>query len=432
VTVINIRRFYSLLCSLISLVIFSDGLVNTALATNLLQEQIKELLASDSSPHDDYGIIVALSVDTAVIGVPFDNTKSFNSGSAYIYTRSNGAWALQQQLLASDSAPGDQYGWSVALQGDTVLIGARFDDDKGFNSGSAYVYTRNAGVWTEQQKLTANDGAVNDQYGITISLAGDTVAIGAPFDDDNGFDSGSAYVYSLNAGMWTLQQKLTTSDGAPGDQYGWSVALEGDSALIGARFDDDKGFNSGSAYLYNLDAGAWVMKQKLIAADGAVNDQFGWSVALDDDTAVIGARFNDDTGINSGSAYVYTRSVGGWGLQQNLTASDGAPGNQYSWAVALDGDTVIIGAPFDNDQDRLSGSCYVYTRNADVWSEKQKLTANIEVLGERYGMSVALEGNTMVVGSCLDYERGSLSGLTYINTTCVPLLHESTNLSGSD
>jgi len=432
VTVINIRRFYLLLCTLISLVIFSAGLVNTALATNLLQKQIKELLASDSSPRDIYGIIVALSVDTAVIGVPFDNTKSFNSGSAYIYTRNNGAWALQQQLLASDSAPGDQYGWSVALQGDTVLIGARFDDDKGFNSGSAYVYTRNAGVWTEQQKLTANDGAVNDQYGITISLAGDTVAIGAPFDDDNGFDSGSAYVYSLNAGVWILQQKLTTSDGAPGDQYGWSVALEGDSALIGARFDDDKGFNSGSAYLYNLDAGAWVMKQKLIAADGAVNDQFGWSVALDDDTAVIGARFDDDTGINSGSAYVYTRSDGEWGLQQNLTASDGAPGNQYSWAVALDGDTVIIGAPFDNDQDRLSGSCYVYTRNADVWSEKQKLTASIEVLGERYGMSVALEGNTMVVGSCLDYQRGSLSGFTYINTTCVPLLHETTNLSGSD
>lgn len=406
----------------------SGSLVGAVLPDNQLQSQIKELLASDSSPHDNYGIIVTLSGDTAVIGIPFDNSRSFNAGSAYIYTRHKGAWIQQQHLTAKDSAPGDQFGWSIALQGNTVLIGSRLDDDKGFNSGSVYVYTRHAGLWIEQQKLTAIDGSANDQYGLTLSLADNTAVIGAPFDDDNGFDSGSAYIYTLKAEEWTLQQKLTATDAASGDQYGWSVALDGNSALIGARFDDDKGFNSGSAYLYSLDAEAWLLKQKLTAADGSDNDQFSWSVALDNNTAVIGARFDDDMGINSGSAYVFTRSGDSWGLQEKLTASDGAPGNQYSWSIALQGDTVIIGNPFDDNKYRLSGSTYVYTRNVDLWSEIQKMTASKELLGDRYGISVALEGNTMLVGACLNYEKGWLAGSPYVNTPCVPLLHETTNL----
>jgi len=447
VAAINFRCFYSLLCSLASLIIFSAGLVSTAYSKNLLPMQLKELHASDSAPHDNYGIIVALSTDTAVIGTPFDNSHSFNAGSVYVYTRSHRTWTLQQKLIASDSAPGDQFGWSLALQSNTLLIGARFDDDRGYNSGSVYVYIRNGDVWIEQQKLSASDGSVNDQYGHSIALAGNRAIIGAPLDDnhlshdpgfaqdsDYSFDAGSAYVYRDNAGTWTFQQKLIANDGSPGDQFGWSVALQGDSALIGARFDDDKAFNSGSAYLFNVNLQAeahenkqeWRLKQKLTATEGETNDQFGWSVALDGDTAVIGARFDDDKGVNSGSADIYTRSAGTWIKQQHITASNGKSGNQYSWAIALHNNTLIIGAPFDNAEGPLSGYSYIYTHNAGVWQEKQILSSGIDVLGERYGISVALQGNDMLVGACLNHETNSLPGSFYARTTCVPFVHVTT------
>jgi FG-GAP repeat len=428
VAIINIQRSFLLLSTIISLAIFLAGLVIPAQAKTRLPMQLTELLESDSAPHDNYGIVVALSSDTAVIGVPFESSRIFNAGSAYVYRHSNGAWSLQQKLQASDSAPGDQYGWSIALQGGTLLIGARFDDDRGFNSGSIYAYTLTDGIWVERQKFSAPDGAVNDQYGSAISLDGDLAFIGTPFDDDNGFESGSVYIYERTAGLWAVERKITAHDGEPGDQFGWSVALSAGSALIGARFDDDEAFNSGSAYLYNRTAQTWHMKQKFTASDAAVNDQFGWTVALDDKTAVIGARFNDDMGINSGSAYVYTLIDKVWSQHQKLTASDGESGNQYSWAIALDGDKLIIGAPFDNYDEALSGSCYVYSRSDHGWSEQQKLTANIEVLAARYGISVALEGDTTLIGACLEQQRGALSESPPINTTCVPLIHETTNL----
>ncbi len=425
---INIQRCFLRLSTTISLAILLVGLVAPAQAKTRLPMQLTELLESDSAPHDNYGIVVALSTDTAVIGIPFDSSRTFNAGSAYVYKHHNGTWSLQQKLQASDSAPGDQYGWSIALQRDTLLIGSRFDDDRGFNSGSIYAYTRIDGLWIEQQKLSALDGAINDQFGFTMALDGDLAFIGAPLDDDNGFESGSAYIYKRIAGLWTADKKITAHDGESGDQFGWSVALSAGNALIGARFDDDKAFNSGSAYLYTRTSQTWHMKQKLTASDAAVNDQFGWTVALDDKTAVIGARFNDEMGINAGSAYVYTLNDKVWRQQQKLTASDGESGNQYSWAIALDGDKLVIGAPFDNYDDALSGSCYVYYRSEKGWREQQKMTANIDVLAARYCISVALQGDTTLIGACQAQQRSVLSESAAINTTCVPLIHETTNL----
>ena len=175
-------------------------LMGAAYALTPTQIERKPILTSaDSAPFDDYGISVALAGDIAMIGVPFDNGKGFNSGSVYLYTRSDGVWTLQQKLTASDAAPGDQYGWSVALEGDTAVVGARFDDEEGFNSGSVYIYTHSDGVWNEQQKLTASDGAEKDQYGTSVALAVDTVLIGSPFSDDNGTNSGIKTLFVVKA-----------------------------------------------------------------------------------------------------------------------------------------------------------------------------------------------------------------------------------------
>ena len=236
-----------------------------------------------------------------------------------------------QKILAGDAAAGDRFGYSVSVDGDTAVVGAVFDDDGAPNSGSAYVYVRDSGgTWSEQEKRTASDAAAGDLFGFSVSVDGDIAMVGALRNDDSGSESGSAYVYVRDSGgTWSEQEKLTASDAATGDQFGYSVAVDGDTAVVGAVFDDDGGNTSGSAYVYVRDSGGtWSEQAKLTAGDAAADDLFGYSVSVDGDTAVVGARSNDDgDAIDSGSAYVYVRDSGGtWSEQGKLTASDAATG----------------------------------------------------------------------------------------------------------
>ncbi|GMV84090.1 MAG: hypothetical protein AMXMBFR7_52740 [Planctomycetota bacterium] len=205
-------------------------------------------------------------------------------------------------MTASDAAAFDWFGWSVALSGDTALMGAPHDDDGVGDSGSAYIFVRNAGVWSQQAKLTASDAAASDLFGHSVSVSGDTALIGAYKDDDGGTDSGSAYVFVRNAGAWSQQAKLTAWDPAADDRFGWSVALCEDTALVGAYLDDDGGSASGAAYVFVHSAGAWSQQAKLTAMDAAPSDNFGWSVAITGDTALVGAYLDDDGGSASGGA----------------------------------------------------------------------------------------------------------------------------------
>src|SRR6185503_19688910 len=194
----------------------------------------------------------------------------------------------------SDAAAGDLFGDSVAVSGDTAVVGAIGDDDGGTSSGSAYVFVRSAGVWSQQQKLTASDALAGDEFGYSVAVSGDTAVVGARSDSDAGTFSGSAYVFVRSAGVWSQQQKLTASDAAAGDFFGFSVAVSGDTAVVGAIFDDDAGSGSGSAYVFVRSAGVWSQQQKLTASDAAASDSFGASVAVSGDTAVVGASFDSD------------------------------------------------------------------------------------------------------------------------------------------
>ncbi|MBR9814373.1 hypothetical protein GYB61_11025, partial [bacterium] len=388
--------------------------------------------ASDGEGNDEFGISVALSGDTALIGAFRDDDAGSDSGSAYVFTRSGAVWSQQQKLTANDGAASDLFGSSVALSSDTALVGATFDDDAGSSSGSAYVFTRSGAVWSQQAKLTASDGAVSDQFGSSVALSGDTALVGASRNDDAGSDSGSAYVFTRSGSVWSEQQKLTANDGAAGDRFGTSVALSADSALIGAPFDDDAGANSGSAYVFTRSGSVWSPQQKLTANDGAQFDLFGSSVALSGETALIGAPFNDDAGSNSGSAYVFTRSGAVWSQQQKLTASDGAADDRFGSPVALSGDTALIGAPFDDDAGNNSGSAYVFTRSGAVWSQQTNLTANDGAAGDRFGTSVALSADTALIGASLDDEPGSGSGSVYVFTRSGTVWSQQQKLTAND
>ncbi len=214
-----------------------------------------------------------------------------------------------RKLLASDGAGGDYFGRSVSVSGDMAVVGAYGDDENGSYGGSAYVYVRRGGVWTEESKLTASGGVADDRFGTSVSVSGDTAVVGAPYDDDNGSDSGSAYVYVRRGGVWTEESKLRASDGAAYDNFATSVSVGGDTAVVGAYRDDDHGAGSGSAYVYVRSGGVWTEASKLTAGDGAAGDRFGYSVSVSGDNAVVGAPYDGDNGSYSGSAYIFDLGV---------------------------------------------------------------------------------------------------------------------------
>ncbi len=387
----------------------SRGLVSALLmalvspAWALTPIEVAKLIASDGGPYDNFGYSVAVDGDTALIGarVSGDGGPAVRIGLAYVFTRTAGVWTEQAKLTASNVVSDFFFGVSasVAVEGDTALIGTC-----GRDTCSAYVFIRSAGVWKQQANLTASDGSRDDDFGLSVAIDGDIALIGAHYDDDNGDDSGSVYVFTRSAGIWTEQAKLTASDAAPFDNFGEGVALDGETALIGATGDDDKGSRSGSVYVFTHSAGVWKEQAKLTASDGSRDDVFGLSVALDGDTALLGVQFDDDNGISSGSAYVFTRRAGVWAQQAKITQNDAVRLAGFGKSVALDGDTALIGA---SDGSILTGnndSAYIFTRNAGAWTQQAKLNASDSIGDKLFGGSVALDGDTALVGSRYGYD----------------------------
>lgn len=317
--------------------------------------QKQRLMAEGGLPEDLFGSAVALSGDHLVVGASFSVGTS-QPGSAFLFGREvNGAWAQRQHLVAADGAADDLFGLSVAIDGDRLAIGAGGDDDRGLNAGSAYVFERNGtGAWVQEAKVLASDGAAFDRFG-PVAIRGDRLLVGAPQDDTVFSNTGSVYVFERDAaGTWVQVQKLLAPDGQADDFFGSSVSLDGDRALVGAFLDDDQGSASGSAYVFEREGGAFVLRQKVLATDGAAGDRFGRTVAIEGDILATGALNDDDLGADSGSAYVFTRRADGTWLQdQKLHAFDGAARDAFGWAIALDGAHLVSTA-------RGDGSAYPF------------------------------------------------------------------------
>jgi hypothetical protein len=275
-------------------------------------------------------------------------------------TAALGGWLEEAKLLASDGAEDDIFGVSVSIDGDTAVIGAYGDDDNGPGSGSAYVFRHDGNASVEEAKLLASDGGWGDCFGISVAISGGTAVIGAHGGDDNGDNSGSAYVFRHDGTGWVEEAKLLASDGEEGDLLGWSVSISADIAVIGAWRDDDNGEYSGSAYVFRRVGSNWVEEAKLLASDGAAEDWFGYSVSISGDAAVIGAHGGDDSGDNSGSAYVFRHDGSGWVEEAKLLASDGAEDDRFGRSVSISEDTAVIGVPQDRDNGWYSGSAYIF------------------------------------------------------------------------
>jgi hypothetical protein len=378
----------------------------------LLAGAQKKLTASDGAPGDNFARCVAVDGDTVVVGA---SQKNSSAGAAYVFTRNQGGpdnWGEVRKLTASDAAAHDSFGYSVAVDGDTVVVGA----DLGNNgAGAAYVFARNQGGpdnWGEVRRLIASDPGGSNRFGAAVAVDDDTVVVGAW---GNNTYRGAAYVFARNQGgpdNWGEVRKLTASDAEVLDIFGFDVALTGDTVVVGApqkKIDipalpplppPPPLLSAGAAYVFKRNQGGadnWGEVRKLTASDPAADDQFGDRVAADGETVVVGAFLKD----NIGASYVFARNKGGadsWGQVKKLTPGD-PTGFLFGNDVSVDRDTIVVGAL---NSDGGDGAAYMFARNeggTDNWGQVQKLAIGPAGGGFGIGSAVALEGRTIVLGA---------------------------------
>jgi len=394
-------------------------------------EQAK-LTASDAAEQDVFGSSVSISGDLAVVGARYDDDGGDYSGSAYIYRRTGSSWAEETKLIASDPAVNAYYGCSVAVSGDVVVIGAYKAPEADTRRGGAYVYRFNGSSWVEEAKLTASDAAGLDYFGRSVAISGNVIVIGAPQDDDAGPESGSAYVFRYNGSGWVEEAKLTAFDGWTGDYFGYSVSVSADTAVIGAYQDNEGASDAGSAYVFRYNGSSWVKEAQLTASDAAGGDFFGYSVSISGDVAVVGAYANDVDYVNqdTGSAYVYRFNGTHWIEEAKLTASGAAADDRLGYAVSISGDVAAIAAIRDDDGGENSGSVYVFHFNNGRWLEMAKLAASDAAEAAAFGIAVSISGDVAAVGAYTD-EVATNAGSAYLFALPGSTLQQDCNSNGA-
>ena len=363
-----------------------------------LSDWLEQKVSSDDGATDDqFGWSVIFAGTTAFVSAP-NTTVGSNAGqgAVYVFTKSNGTWTQSQKLTADDGAAGDAFGISVALSGSTVIIGA---PNTNTFQGAAYVFTESGGSWSQVQKLTADDGTQFNQFGWSIAIQGDLAMVGSiSATVGQNSSQGAVYMFSQSGGSWTQTQKFSSDDGVSGDSFGWSIALDGDTALIGTGFVTVNGNEfQGAAYFFDGSTGTWTQTQKVTASNGAAFDFFGLAVVLVDDEALIGADgAGSDEFSNEGAAYAFTNSGGTWSETQQLLADDGQSSDSFGESLAFDGNTALVGAPGVNNS---QGAAYVFDFSGGTFTQVKKLAASDGGEGDLFGWSAAFADNTALIGA---------------------------------
>ncbi|GAB4041372.1 FG-GAP repeat protein [Spirosoma gilvum] len=312
-------------------------------ATAQSWDQISELVASDPSSRDAFGNSVSISGNYAIIG---NMQKNNSMGAAYIFTRTGSTWTQQAKLTPSDAATFDRFGISVSISGDYAIVGADLKN----NTGAAYVFVRTGTTWTQQAMLTASDTETSDQFGTSVSISGNYAVVGA---DQKNNGMGAAYTFSRTGTTWTQQTKLTALDGVTDDNFGASVSISGDYTIVGA---DQKNNGTGAAYVFTRSGTTWTQQAKLTASNADANENFGASVSISGAYVIVGAPSGNTF---TGAAYTFSRTGITWTQQTKLTAFDGASLDQFGNSVAISGDYALVGA---SDHNFSTGAAYGFFR----------------------------------------------------------------------
>ncbi len=353
-----------------------------------------KLTPADAAAGDSFGYSVAVSGSTAVVGAQYKNSSK---GVAYVFVSSGTIWSQQAELKATGAASSDLFGYSVAISGSTAVVGA---PGRSSSKGAAYVFVRSGTIWSQQARLIASDIVSGDSFGISVAVSGSTAVVGAY---NKNFTTGAAYVFVRKVTAWSQQAELTASDGAAFDGFGYSVAISGTNALVGAY---GKSSTLGAAYVFVRPGTVWFQQTELTAADGVSGDLFGYSVAISGDIALVGACCKDSS---TGAAYVFVRSGAAWPQQARVTAADSIAGDRFGYSVAVSGETALVGACCSNSS---TGAAYGFVRSGTKWIRQTELTASDGVSGDLFGSSVALSGSTAVIGAS---GSGSTTGAAYVD-----------------
>ncbi|HKS38875.1 MAG TPA: Ig-like domain-containing protein [Verrucomicrobiae bacterium] len=371
-------------------------LITTALLTALVPSTETKLLPIDSTFFQQFGSAVGIDGDTAVVGAPNDGQAGADAGAAYVFVHDGSSWVEQGKLVASDAARSAQFGNAVALSGDTLVVGAHSDGANGVSAGAAYVFVRSGTTWIQQARLVASDPGSNEQFGCAVAIEGDTVAVGALGDGTVFAGTGAVYVFERSGGAWTQQAKLVSNNPRPGNALGLSVGLSGDTIVAGSPYDEDTGVvDAGAVYVFSRTAGSWSQQAELRAGDAGPNDHLGWSVSVSGDTLMAGAPDQDGLG----AAYVFTRAGGVWSSQAKLTADDGVSGDSFGVSVSLAGSDAVVGADFGSLSVANGGTAYLFQRSGTTWSQEAEICGEDIAEWAGFGSSVALSGTTVVVGA---------------------------------
>ncbi len=375
--------------SLIVLLMLSTGYqawlpaMQARLAALQQPSTLTNLAALDDGQFDSFGSAVAASGNTVVVGA----NGTATGGAAYVYVRNSNAWQLQQKLTPSDATARDAFGVTVACFANLIVVGAPAKTIDGKTlQGAVYIFERDGVTWRQTQRLTAADGRADELFGASVAVNLETVAIGtAPLANQR-----AVYVFVRNGANWARQQKLASANA--------SISLSGDTLAVGAEREAVNGVTGqGAAYVYTRANNVWTLQQRLTAADGRSDDRFGTSVSLSGATLAVGAPRADVNNVNeSGAAYVFTRLNNVWTQQQKLTACTPRDSELFGHAVAINLNGLLIGAPDGNSFARSDrpGAAYLFTRSGATWSEQQKFSKNTSSDG--FGYAVSLSVNTVL------------------------------------
>jgi surface protein len=401
--------------------------------------QVTKAVAGDRTASQLYGASVDISGSYAIVGASYDDKDAngenpvTDAGSAYIMKNSGGTWIQMQKIVASDRGISDHFGSSVAICGDYAIVGAHNEDhdvagsNQLDNAGSAYVYQKVGDTWTQVQKLVASDRAAGDYFGYSVSITDGYALVGAYYKTVSGKTAaGVAYVFKNNTGTWAEVQRLDMGTSSQFYDYlGYSVSIDCNYALVGANGEDEDAgnantvANAGGAYIYQNISGTWTLMQKVVATDRQANDEFGASVSISGDYALMGAYREDDdaAGSNSlsgaGSAYIFKYTTGTWSQVQKIAASDRGADDYFGISVSISGDYAIVGAR-EEDEDAggantlaSAGSAYIFKNNSGTWGQDQKIVASVRAVDDRFACDVAISENYAVVGAYGEDEDAS-------------------------
>jgi outer membrane protein assembly factor BamB len=362
-------------------------------------EQLFKLTAEDAASYDAFGWSVAINGNVAIVGAYQDDDDGTSSGSAYLFDVTTSKQIMK--LTAMDATVDNLFGFSVGISENIAIVGAFREDNNGRDSGAAYLFDISTG--RQLFKLKANDAAAEDYFGISVATDGNIAIVGAVRDDDDGDNSGSAYLFDVRTGEQLF--KLKAPGAKKNDFFGVSVGVSGGRAIVGSHLDDVVYSNTGTAYIFDVDSGEMLFE--LVASDAKTGAEFGHSVAISGNQAIVGAWTDDG---NIGSAYIYDVYSGE--ELRRITAPDGAVGDLFGVSVGICEGMVVIGADHDDDAGSASGSAYLFDLATDRYLNK--LRSEDAAQEDRFGNSVGISGGVAIVGVPYDDDGGSTSGSAYL------------------